>query len=440
MLRRSTKIQLVLFVIMTFLGVTYVGAEYVGLTPNVLESNGCTVNADFPDSGGIFTDAEVTYRGVTVGKVGSLTLIDKGTEHGVRVSLDLEDCHSAKIPTSTKAEVSDRSVIGEQYVNLLPPNDAGPYLRGGDVIPMSRNAIPVSPETLLTNLDALVKSVNTTNLQTVVAELGTAFNGEGENLGSLLDSTNILLNAAEQNITPTLALIQNANEALSTQLDEAGPFASFTKNLNLISQQLKASNPDIEHLLDTGPADLGVVQSFITNNKTDLGVTLANLATTGNLIVRRLPGVEQVLELYPLLAAGGQSVLKPAGDAGVIGRLGLVLNNSLPNQNPATCGSPSGSDHQGYGGTQRRDPADTSPAAPNVAAQCTATVGSGVDVRGAANVPGGDPVSASGGGVAYPRAATANTVSVGVTSSNALELGDNSWLAMLTNGLDLPDA
>ena len=48
-----------------------------------------------------------------------------------------------------------------------------------------------------------------------------------------------------------------------------------------------------------------------------------------------------------------------------------------------------------------------------------------MNVRGSANVPGGDPISASGGGVAYPRGVTHNTVEL----SN---LYDHAW----ANGTD----
>ena len=80
--------------IITLIGVSYVSAEYVGLTKNCFGSDGCTVHADFPDSGGIFTNAEVTYRGVTVGKVGALHLI----RNGVRVDLELDDCTGPEDP------------------------------------------------------------------------------------------------------------------------------------------------------------------------------------------------------------------------------------------------------------------------------------------------------------------------------------------------------
>ena len=434
MLRRSTKIQLLIFVAITLVGIAYVGANYVGLTPSWFGPKGCTVKAQFTNSGGIFSDAEVTYRGVTVGKVGSLHLI----KHGVSADLHITNCSGSKIPADTTAAVADRSVIGEQYVNLVPANDKGPYLKSGDVIPMSKTSIPIAPQQLLSNLDDFVNSVDTTKLRDLVSELGKAFDNEGPALGSLLDSTNSLLTAAEQNLPQTIQLIEDASTVLDTQIQEQQPLQDFTHSLDLLSAQLKKSDPDIRHLLDAGPSDLNVVRNFVKDNRTDLGAVLANLGTLGQIVTRHLGGVEEILELYPALAAGGQTTVRSDG----VAALGLVLNVN----NPPDCGDP-GKGREGYQGTPVRSPADTSPQAPNVAAHCTAPESSGVNVRGSANVPGGDPISASGGNVAYPRATTKNTettgaagstgstVNVNTTAERGGVLGGASWLAILSGDL-----
>ena len=253
-----------------------------------------------------------------------------------------------------------------------------------------------------------------------------AFNDRGADLTRLLTSSNNLLQAAEDNLPQTISLIDNSKTVLDRQLAESQPLQSFTHSLNLLSQQLKQSDGDIRHLFASGPSDLETVRSFITNNRTDLGVVIANLATTGQLVVRHLDGLEEVLELYPALAAGGPSIVRSQ-----IGSLGLVVNNI---NNPPDCGDPrKGS--EGYQNTTIRSPADLRPAAPNVAAHCTAPVSSGTNVRGSANVPGGDPISTMGGGVAYPRGTTDNTVRVGTSLDKAGLLGDDAWVAMLTDGL-----
>ena len=82
-----------------------------------------------------------------------------------------------------------------------------------------------------------------------------------------------------------------------------------------------------------------------------------------------------------------------------------------------------------------RRPSDLSPQAPNVAAHCTASVSSGINVRGSQNVPGGDPLSASGGEVAYPRGITHNTEVLSTRLNQAGVLGDKAWTAYLTAAL-----
>jgi phospholipid/cholesterol/gamma-HCH transport system substrate-binding protein len=439
-LRRSTKIQLILFVVITLLGLSYVSAEYVGLAKYVTGDDGCTVSADFPDSGGIFTDAEVTYRGVTVGSVGSLHLLPKG----IRVDLHLDSCRSPRIPANSIAVVADRSVVGEQYVNLLVPTGVAPSPRTiaahSRVGSMSTNRLPVATQTLLVDMDRFVNSLPLKDLKTVVDELGKAVNGRGDDLQHLLDASDALLATANEpsNVKATLALIEQSGQVLQTQLDEQPALRSFTHSLNLLSQQLKASDPDIRHLFATGPGDLATIRSFVQDNRTDLGATLANLITVGNVLLEHRDGLEQVLELYPALAAAGPSVVKEEGGA-YVGQLGLVLQAT---PDPQDCGlSPGADDRQGYGGTQVRTPNDLRPIAPNVAARCTgpSTGKNATNIRGSAHVPGGDPISVSGGGVAYPRPVTSNVVgsteTVGPTLPTRATLGDGSWLGVLTAAL-----
>jgi phospholipid/cholesterol/gamma-HCH transport system substrate-binding protein len=426
MLRRSTKIQLVIFLIITLAGISYVSATYVGLAKSVFSSGGCSVSADFPDSGGIFTNAEVTYRGVQVGHVGRLTLLP----NGVRVKLNIDNCNGDKIPASAYAQVSDRSVIGEQYVNLVPPDNNPPYLHGGEVIAMSKNKLPVPVQVLLTNLDRLVNSVGTADLRTTVAELGTAFNQQGPNLRDLLLSTRNLLQAATDNLPDTLKLIQISDQTLKTQIQIAPDLQSWAHSLNLLSQQLKQSDSDIRSLLDNGPGDLGVLGAFITDNQTDLGVIFNNLASTGQLLVRHRAGFEELFELYPSLLAGSYTVLHPDG----VGHLGFVINQP----NPRDCGSTQANrePREGYEGTTVRDPTVNQPIAPNVAAHCSAPLSSGVNPRGAQNAPGGDPISTAGAGLVYPRVITNDTLNVATTDGSQSVLGDKAWTAMLTFGLE----
>ena len=72
------------------------------------------MSADLAQSGGIFVGAEVTYRGVTVGKVEGLRLSGDG------VLVDARLDRGTEVPKDTEAVVENRSAVGEQYLDLQP--------------------------------------------------------------------------------------------------------------------------------------------------------------------------------------------------------------------------------------------------------------------------------------------------------------------------------
>ena len=86
MITRFTKIQLLIFAIITLIGGAFVGGRYAKIDRLVVDRS-YAVTAQFSDSGGIFAGAQVTYRGIPVGTVDRLEL----TEDGVDVVLAIDN-------------------------------------------------------------------------------------------------------------------------------------------------------------------------------------------------------------------------------------------------------------------------------------------------------------------------------------------------------------
>ncbi len=212
MITRRTRIQLIAFVIITLLGVSFVGARYARLD-RLVRDDAYTVQAHFADSGGIFAGGEVTYRGVGVGTVDKLVL----TEDGVDVYLAIQNKWD-EIPTDSMALVGNRSAVGEQYVELQPQTDAGPYLENDSEIARDMTAIPIQTDELLTNLSDTVSSVDQGALRTTVDELGDAFIGTGDDLQTILDTGSAFINEADRNFDVTERLISDGNIVLDGQL------------------------------------------------------------------------------------------------------------------------------------------------------------------------------------------------------------------------------
>jgi virulence factor Mce-like protein len=327
---RKTKIKLLAFATLAVLGMAYLGFNYVGLD-RVILGNGYDVAADFKDSGGIFVNAEVTYRGVAVGRVSDMSLVDDG----VRVTLTI-DPDTDPIPVDTDAVVATRSAVGEQYVDLRPAKDDGPFLKDGAVIPQDRTAIPVPVEQLLLNLDGLVGSIDQDNLRIVVNELGQAFAGAGDDLGRLIDNGDLLLARAEQSLPQTLKLITDGQTVLQTQVDSRSAIQQWASDLRTFTDTLVDIDPDLRGLVVNAPNASAALQQLVEDAGPGLGSLVRNLDILNGVTIPRLDGVEQMLVTYPDVVSGNFTVVRRDPDGQMRSHFGFVVNAADPN--PCTTG------------------------------------------------------------------------------------------------------
>ena len=81
------------------------------------------------------------------------------------------------------------SAVGEQYVDLRPRTDSGPYLQDGSVIAMDNTTIPQQVGPMLDQVSTLVNSIPKDRISDLLDESFKAFNGAGDDFESLLDSS-----------------------------------------------------------------------------------------------------------------------------------------------------------------------------------------------------------------------------------------------------------
>ncbi|HEY3747939.1 MAG TPA: MlaD family protein [Pseudonocardiaceae bacterium] len=378
MITRATRYRVLAFIVIGVLVIGYIGVKYADLGRLVGIRGYYVVKLDLADAGGIFPNAAVTYRGVQVGRVGAVNLTDTGVE----ADLDI-DSSSASIPSNVRAVVADLSAVGEEYVDLRPKSTSGPYLADGSTIQRDSTQLPLPVTNVLSSIDALSASVPQQSLRTVVDELGKAFQGQGQNLQVLLDTSSSLTNGATQDLPDTIGLIDNSTTVLTTQNDEKAALESFSRSLNLLAGQLDVSDSDIRRLITATPPAATQVTDLLSQTNPSLSILLANLLTTSDLTVGRQGGLEELLVALPAAVAAGNTVINQNG-----ANFGMALTFF----NPLPCTA-------GYGGTTYRNGLNTSPSPPlNTNASCTAAPRTGIEVRGSANAPSaGVPAAAQPG-------------------------------------------
>src|SRR5580700_2286300 len=132
-MRRSLVPRMVALAVVIVVGVYYIAFDVMQYR---VTSQPFVVTVLMPSAGGLYAGADVTYRGVQVGKVTALDLSQ--TEVAAKLGIN----PGQHIPDNGSVDVKELSALGENYVDLQPTSSSGPDLQNGTVIPASRVAVP----------------------------------------------------------------------------------------------------------------------------------------------------------------------------------------------------------------------------------------------------------------------------------------------------------
>ncbi|MEU3369011.1 MlaD family protein [Streptomyces sp. NPDC006660] len=372
MLTLATRLKNVAFLVIGVLVLGYTGFRYADVGHYIGIRDYYTVKVHLAETGGLFTHSNVTYRGVSVGRVGPIGLTDDGVVAELRI-----DNSAPSIPSALQAVVANLSAVGEEYIDLRPTSAGAPYLGDGAVIAQSDTRTPAPVTTVLTSVNDLAASVPLESLRTVVDEFGKAFEGRGDDLQALLDNGSDFVRAADRALPSTKTLLADGESVLSTQADEAEAIKTFASGARSLAATLKDSDTDLRRLIAAAPDAAGQVSGLLRDLDPQLSVVLANLLTTADVAVTRQRGIEELLVKVPPLAAAGATAIDAKG-----AHLGMATTFFAPL--PCT---------DGYGGTTYRNGLETLDTPQlNTKARCAAPASSGIDVRGSAHAPSGGPV------------------------------------------------
>ncbi|MFE5832041.1 MULTISPECIES: MCE family protein [unclassified Streptomyces] len=374
MITRTVRLKNLAFLVIAVLVLGFVGVRYADLGRHVGVADHYTVKVHLARTGGLFTHSDVTYRGVSVGRVGDIGLTAEGVVAELRIKKS-----APRIPADAQAVVAGLSAVGEQYVDLRPESDGGPYLADGARIEQEDTQVPAPVTDVLTSMNDLTASVPLESLRTVVDEFGKAFEGHGDDLQALLDNGSAFVQAADLALPSTTRLINDGEVVLRTQADESRAIRGFATGARDLAAALKGSDADLRRVLTVTPDAAGQVSGLLRDLDPSLGVVLANLLTTSEVAVTRQRGIEELLVKYPAAVSAGATAV----DGGKV-NFGMAVTFFKP----LPCTS-------GYGGTRYRNGLDlgTAPAL-NTGAACTGSAAAGINVRGSANAPKGGPVPA----------------------------------------------
>jgi phospholipid/cholesterol/gamma-HCH transport system substrate-binding protein len=336
------RINIVSFLVLG-LGLSYAMATQV---LSVLQDR-YTINAIFEDAGGVFTNQEVTYRGVTVGQVGDLNVVEEGVEIQLLIRKGYE------IPSEgVEARVMFKSAVGEQFVDLLPASDEGPYLQHGDTIPLAQTTIPVSTQELLTTLEAVLRGVPPEDLKGAIDALGIGLTGTGPDIATIIESTADLAEVFAERAPEFEGILRSGTKVGDAFLDSRDDFETAVHQLVSVSESLAISTENIKRLMQNTNLTSDEAIALLRENRAAVNEFLIRFGEVNDIQADHEDDLSRILQHLPTALDGVNHSFEPS--TGLI-RFGLVQDQG----NPACS----------YG-TSRRSPEDRSERPPPKNLRC----------------------------------------------------------------------
>jgi phospholipid/cholesterol/gamma-HCH transport system substrate-binding protein len=368
LLNRFIRRQLIVFGVLTVVALVVLGWYYLRV-PTLVGIGQYELKADLPASGGLYPTANVTYRGITIGKVTDV----EPTEQGAQATMSIDSRY--KIPVDASANVHSVSAVGEQFLDLVSVGNPGRFFSPGQTITKGTVPSEIGPalDTANRGLEVLPKE----KIGQLLDETSQAVGGLGPALQRLVDSTQAIVGDFKTNIRDVDDIIQNSAPILDSQVNSSSAIERWAHNLNTLGAQAAANDQHLKSILTHAAPTADEVNAVFSDVRDSLPQTLANLEIVIDMLKRYHNGLEQVLVFLPQLGSIVQTVAAPY-EKEHMAALDLSLAINYPP--PCLTGFPSPAEW--------RSPADTSVAPLVEGAYCKIPQDTPSNaVRGSRNIP-----------------------------------------------------
>jgi len=268
------------------------------------------VRVELAQSGGLLPGQEVTVRGVRVGRVDSVQVVD---EKVVAVAAIDED---VRISVSGQVRAAALSAAGEQYLDFLPASNEGPYLSDGALVTADRTSTPVPMSDMLQSLSGTLAQIDPDRLATISRELGAGPAGP-DKLAAIIDGGTFLISTLDTVLPNTVNLLRNSRVVVATLHDGRTSLRSTSANLAGVLGGMASMTGGYEQLLAQTPPMLTELDTILAQNSPTMVQLLGNLVTVSQVAYSRIPALDEFF--FPRQRAGSalDAVASAFHDGGV---------------------------------------------------------------------------------------------------------------------------
>ena len=209
-------------------------------------SNSITVYAIFKDTGGLVPLSNVQSADVKIGRVQSISL------DGYKAKVTMRIARDARLPSNVLADIRSTSLLGEKFVELLPPPEgARGRLRDKSLIPVTRTRRVPGLDDVLQRLGAILEGGDVGDLGTFIHAAAGIVDGKQEELGQVFGELRTLTDTIAPHSDDIAVAAANLDAAFSALGSEPATLSSAVRSSAEATQILADQQKDLERLVDS---------------------------------------------------------------------------------------------------------------------------------------------------------------------------------------------
>src|SRR5271170_5038789 len=249
--------------------------------------------------------SKVTFNGVGIGQVASISEIERDGRPGAKFTLDLGREYLPLIPVNVVASIRSTTVFGGKYVALSSPKHPGAPISDADVI--DARSVTTEIHTVFQTLTSLAETVDPIKLNLTLTGAADALSGLGGKFGASLVNGNKFLD----NLNPRMDQLHHDVGQLARVADvlaDASPdLWNFLTNLTTTAQTLNKQQKDLDATLLAAIGFANTGADVLEASRSHLVQTLAELVPTTELLDTYSPElfctIRNAAEVEPAVAA-----------------------------------------------------------------------------------------------------------------------------------------
>jgi virulence factor Mce-like protein len=245
---------------------------------------------DFPRAGqGLANGSDVSYRGVDVGEVASVDLVDRQA----RITLHMDP--DFRVPEDARFVVRPKTIFGEKFVDVtFPDGDEGPYLEDGDQVADAEAATEV--EDFFEGSDDLFDALDEQEVAELVTSLSEAARGTGEDVAASFESGADATAVGADTIDRQVRALSAWSEFQDAIRDIGPDLNEIADNSNLALEEFNAHRDDYARALSSLRPFAEDLAALLEGTRPDIDTYLERGDSVVRLLIANEDDVQHTIE------------------------------------------------------------------------------------------------------------------------------------------------